>query len=178
MSTRALVVRPERASLHGERRGPSIRRLSRSRPTSNHSIDLRFVISSYLGRFKSDLDFGQFNRLVRVQWLFKTLGRPRPTPYQPISTTNGIINAGRDERERVEEPRRELRRDEEVRRGTYPKLTDGSDLRFVLCNSVRFKSDSDNREFQRTRDGHLTFQNTLARNLAQTPVPTTLKHQT
>ena len=46
-----------------------------------------------------------------------------------------------------------------------------SELRYV--SSIRFGYD---REFQRTRYGHVAFQHTLHRNLAQIPVSTSLKH--
>ena len=47
-------------------------RVHETPPTPNKSSDLHFV-SSYLGTFQvTDSDFGQFDRLARVQWLFRT----------------------------------------------------------------------------------------------------------
>ena len=54
-------------------------------PTPNDSSDLRFVSDSYLGRFESDLDFGQFNRLARSVAFQNTIfDRPKP---DTVSTT-------------------------------------------------------------------------------------------
>ena len=42
-------------------------------------------------RFKTDLDFGQFQRLVQCVALQNTLHRVRPRPPHPFSNTNGIL---------------------------------------------------------------------------------------
>ena len=60
--------------------------------TCNHSSDLHFVSDSYLSRFQSDLDDREFQRLAWSVALQNTLHRPRPTPSQPLSNTNGILN--------------------------------------------------------------------------------------
>ena len=44
----------------------------------------QFVIEK-LSRFKSDLDFGQLNRLAQCVAFQNTFDRPRPTPSQPLS---------------------------------------------------------------------------------------------
>ena len=50
--------------------------------------NLRFVIPSYLGRFRSDLNDREFRLLTRVLWLFSTLSIvPRHTPSQRNSKT-------------------------------------------------------------------------------------------
>ena len=51
--------------------------------------DLHFVISSQFGRFQSDLDDGEFQRLARVLWLSKTLSIVLARHQsQPLSNTN------------------------------------------------------------------------------------------
>ena len=46
--------------------------VDRVEPAPNHSSDLRFVSDSLLGRFRSDLDFGEFQRLEHGLWLSRT----------------------------------------------------------------------------------------------------------
>ena len=58
--------------------------------------DLWVALDSYLRSFQvSDLDFGQFQRLARFVAFQNTRDRHRPTPSQPLSNANGIINRSR-----------------------------------------------------------------------------------
>ena len=104
LSTRAVVVYGEERSATSGARACVARswssvssrtralqmRLASAYPQQTVAICISFSVT--FGRFQSDLDFEKFNRLARSVALQNTLDRPRPTPCQPLSNANGIIN--------------------------------------------------------------------------------------
>ena len=99
---RTLAKKEEDVPLANRGRGdsfPSVRTMHCAELTLVHCVVggfekyLEFVLDSYLGRFQSDSDFGQFQRFARSVAFQNTIDRPRlETRLEPLSKTNGIFN--------------------------------------------------------------------------------------
>ena len=133
--------------------------------TSLSSRSATYPQRQELGRFKSNLDFGQSNRLARSVAFQNTFDRPRPTLSQPISNTNGIINryCGRT-----------LLRHHEVRHRPLPAVVRA--CVFTRISTVRFESEWDCGGFGRLAHC-VAFQTTLDRVRLDTRLRHTLKIQ-